>query len=192
MPVGGAAVAVALRGLFPDLRITETHPKVLYFHFAQVPYDFANNHQEMVRRITQLIGMSCVVNSEHGWDALVSAYAAREWHNGRWTHDLHSLPAQQSHEQLIPAHGSRAHYAWPTAVNEIVVPAHKTNRNQNQSQRPRDRWKVAVEFLEEAGHDDVAQLVSDYRNARGERSGWDSWLKSNFPTLWLLFEHADE
>lgn len=192
MPVGGAAVAIALRGLFPDVKITETHPKVLYFCLTEAIYDFTDSRDEMIRRLIEWVGRPCDVGSEHGWDALVSAYAAREWRSGKWTHDLHRLPAQAGYEQLVSAHGSHAHYAWPTALEEAVEPAPQVKRNRGRAQRRPDRWKVAVERLEDAGHDDVAKLVNEYRNARGERAGWDSWLKSNFPRLWPLVEDGNE
>jgi hypothetical protein len=192
MPVSGAAVALALRDTFPDLKVTETHPKVLYFCLARAPYDFDGSRSEMVRRLAGWIGLPCEVGSEHGWDALVSAHAAREWHSGRWTHDLHRLPARAAHEHLVPAHGCAAHYAWPTVLEEALEPAPQVKRSQGRAQRRPDRWKLAVERLEDAGHDDVAKLVSEYRNARGERAGWDSWLRSNFPRLWPLIEGDDE
>ncbi len=44
---------------------------------------------------------------------------------------------------------------------------------------------------QQAGHDDVAQQIEAYRNARNERSGWDAWLKSNFPALWDIYETGD-
>jgi hypothetical protein len=59
------------------------------------------------------------------------------------------------------------------------------------ARRGRDRWKIVVERLERAGHDDVAQQVAEYRNARNERAGWDAWLKSNFPALWKLLEEGE-
>jgi len=192
MPVSGAAVTLALRGIFPDLKITETHPKVLYFCLTQATYDFDGARSEMVRRLAGWIGLSCDVGSEHSWDALVSAYAAREWHGGKWAHDLHQLPARDGHEQLVPAHGSDAHYAWPAALEDAVELGPQMKRPQDRAQRRPDRWRVAVERLEEAGHDDVAKLVNEYKNARGERSGWDSWLRSNFPRLWPLVEGEDD
>ena len=57
--------------------------------------------------------------------------------------------------------------------------------------RRRDRWRIAVERLERAGHDDVAQQITEYRNARNERAGRDAWLKSNFPALWSLVEAGE-
>jgi hypothetical protein len=190
MAVAGAAVSLALRTAFPLVKITETHPKILYYCLTQTRYDFSNNRDQMVKHLAGWIGNICTVNSEHEWDALVSAYAAREWDNARWPNDLHTISAHEPTERLIPAHGTDAHYAWPTAVTEQVGAVSKRQSDNRRGRPSRDQWRVAVERLEDAGHDDIAQRVNDYRNTRGERSGWDSWLRSNFPGLWHLVEDA--
>lgn len=195
MPINGVAVTLALRENFPTLSITETHPKVLYFALTGAVYDFAEHRDQMVQNLVGWLGLgACEVSSEHAWDALVSAFAAREWNRGNWQDDLHQLPLQPN-ESLIPAHGSEAYYAWPKSVPPAPVPQEQERapRREPGLNAPRrwDRWRVAVERLERAGHDDVAQQVADYRNARNERSGWDAWLKANFPALWILVEDPD-
>lgn len=196
MPINGIAVALALRNAFEKLRITETHPKVLYFALTQSVYDFAQERAQMVGNLLAWVVLDCCdVGDDHAWDALASAFVARQWDTGAWSNDLHRLPCNPG-ERLIPAHGSEAHYAWPEAVpqapteQEQAPEATRRNAAVRDSSR-RDRWRIAVERLERAGHDDVAQQVAEYRNARNERAGWDAWLKSSFPALWLLVVEGD-
>jgi hypothetical protein len=189
MAVNGAAIALALRAVFSDLKITETHPKVLYFHLADAIYDFAGEREEMMRRIRVWLDVECDVDSEHAWDALISAHAARKWESGSWKTDLHQLVAETDRERLIPAHGSSAHYAWPSALAAAVTPPKRRIKASHTRER---KWKAAVRVLEDAGHDDVGRLINKYRNALGERSGWDAWLKSHSPLLWKLVEEADD
>ena len=194
MPINGIAVALALRQSLPNMKITETHPKVLYFSLTGFAYDFVQNRNGMVRDLENWIGRGpCGIVSEHAWDALVSAFAAREWDTAAWANDLHTLPSQPG-ETLIHAHGSRSYYAWPEDLDQRSIRTQQAPSKGSgvRAQRTRDRWKVAVEILERAGHDDVAQQVAGYRNARNERSGWDAWLKSNFPALWQLVEEAGD
>lgn len=196
MIINGIAVALALRDAFKGLKITETHPKVVYFALTKSVCDFAQFRERMVQNLVDWVALGpCSVGSEHSWDALLSAFAAREWDTGNWPNDLHQL-ARNDGETLIPAHGPEAHYAWPEAVPQEALllerATHARTRGEGvNAPRRRDRWRVAVERLERAGHDDVAQQIADYRNARNERAGWDAWLKSNFPALWNLVEGSE-
>ena len=177
MPINGVAVALALRHEFKKLRITETHPKVLYFALAHSEYDFVQRRDLMVQSLVEWVALGpCTVGSEHAWDALVSAFAARQWDAGKWTNDLHQLPFDDE-ERLILPHELESHYAWPEAVPQAPlqqeltrVPAAPKQGGGVNARRGHDRWKIAVERLERAGHDDVAQQVAEYRNARNERA----------------------
>ena len=195
MPINGAVVMRVLGEGIKALTITETHPKVLYFALTGNVYNYTLESAAMAQSLAAWIGLGEInVDSEHAWDALVSAYAARQWDTRNWPFDLHQLP-QSDNEQLTPAFGDVAHYAWP---NRIQMPANSQRKEAaasvprpNDSRRARDRWRAAVEYLQRAGHDDVAQQIEEYRNARNERSGWDAWLKSNFPALWDVYEAGD-
>lgn len=198
MSINGAVVVRALCHRFKSLRISETHPKVLYFALTGDVYDYDQHADQMVQNLIEWIALGDVnVDSEHAWDALVSAFAVRQWDIDEWSNDLHQLPHNDG-ETLIPVHGTGAHYAWPTALplESYEQPpegaSHAPARTAGASApRGRDRWKIAVERLQRAGHDDVAQQVAEYRNARNGRSGWDAWLKSNFPALWNVYEAGD-
>jgi hypothetical protein len=195
MPINGAVVMRILGEGIGSLAITETHPKVLYFALTGNVYNYELQSAAMIQCLSEWIGADEInVGSEHAWDALVSAYAAREWHHKNWTFDLHQLP-QSNNEKLTPVYGNTASYAWPNPVQlpaishggGAVAPVPRPGDHL----RGRDRWRVAVERLQRAGHHDVAQQVEEYRNARNERSGWDAWLKSNFPALWDVYEAGD-
>ncbi|MGO8752504.1 MAG: DUF429 domain-containing protein [Thermoguttaceae bacterium] len=186
MPINGVAVALALRNDFKMLKVTETHPKVLYFALAQAEYDFAGHRDQMVEWFFGLANLPvCEVATEHAWDALLSALAARQWNTGQWNNDLHQLPPDDG-ERLIFPPDLESHYVWP----EDVKSAPRQHEQQRVPTTPKEgsRWENAVERLERAGHHDVAQQIAEYRNARNERAGWDAWLRSNFPALWNLIE----
>ncbi|MDA0661192.1 MAG: DUF429 domain-containing protein [Planctomycetota bacterium] len=195
MPINGAVVMRMLAERVESLPITETHPKVLYFALTGNVYDYAEQSGTMIQSLTDWIGEEEInINSEHAWDALISAYAARQWHTKAWTDDLHQLP-QSDNEQLTPVFGDRACFAWPkkvrceeTAQRDVAA---APVQQPGGGARGRDLWRVAVERLQRAGHDDVAQQIEEYRNTLNERSGWDAWLKSNFPALWELYEAGE-
>jgi hypothetical protein len=189
MPINGAVVMRALSESIQGLRVTETHPKVLYFALTGHPYDYEQQAVGMVQNLRQWLDADELnVNSEHAWDALVSAYAARQWASNGWPTDLHQLP-RNAEEELFPIYGNQAHYAWPSPIDRAGAPlAHDTVTT---TPHHRDRWRAAVERLQRAGHHDVARQIEEYRNSRNERSGWDSWLRSNFPALWSIYESGD-
>jgi uncharacterized protein DUF429 len=125
MPINGIAVTLALANAFTNLRITETHPKVLYYALTRSPYDFRAERVQMVDHLFNHVAVDrCAVADDHAWDALASAFAARQWNKGIWWHDLHRLPCNQG-ERLIPAHRSEAHYAWPEAVPQATTAPRK-------------------------------------------------------------------
>ena len=78
MPINGIAVAMVLCKAFERLRITETHPKVLYFALTQSVYDFDQCRDQMVQDIIDWVAVGpCEVGNDHAWDAIASAFAAR-------------------------------------------------------------------------------------------------------------------
>jgi hypothetical protein len=66
MPINGVVLALELRRMFPTLRITETHPKVLYFALTRSVHDFAEHRDHMVQGLVGWVaGGPCEVGSEH-------------------------------------------------------------------------------------------------------------------------------
>lgn len=111
MGLNGMAVVVAARQRFRDLFITETHPKVLYWHLARARYDYERSMEAMNGVLASQLGILVAPQTEHEWDAAISAFAALEGSGGRWSHDLHRI-GTDANERLIKPCGS-THYLWP-------------------------------------------------------------------------------
>ncbi len=196
MPINGVAVALALCKEFPKLQITETHPKVLYFALMGLVYNFHQQRDQMVKKLAEWVAVkTCEVRTDHEWDALLSAYAARQWATRQWQIDLHLLSAVAG-ETLIPAHGKKAHYAWPNAdpLAQEHARAPHVLRQGREFNNPRQsaRWKSAVEILRSAGYVEVAKQIDEYRSSKNTKSGWDARLKARHPKCWALVERAND
>lgn len=113
MAVNGMSVALELRARAPHLVISETHPKVLHYALATTKHDFALDAIAMTARACAWVGADAIhLKNDHEWDALVSAYAVREGVEGRWTTDLHALPARAGETLVRPAGPTR--FFWPS------------------------------------------------------------------------------
>lgn len=106
MAVQGMACAMRLRERWPDVLLTETHPKVLYFALHGSSYSWPST---MVPWLHEKLG--CIdgasVATDHQWDALISAWAAMKGHTRAWLADLRAL----STDALEPA--GKVAYWWP-------------------------------------------------------------------------------
>jgi hypothetical protein len=111
MGLNGMAALIAVRARFPDVLITETHPKVLCFCLTSQKHDYPGIDGAMDTVLGRTLGIPMTSGSEHEWDAGVSAFAALEGYVGRWRRDLHTLPAEKG-ERLITPCGD-THYFWP-------------------------------------------------------------------------------
>lgn len=111
MSINGMAVLVFLRERFPSIYITETHPKVLYWALAKKRYDFAAQRCEMSKKLGDWLGAPVNADTEHEWDAALSAFAAMRGIDGTWPTDLHKLPTDPG-ERLIAPCGTTA-FVWP-------------------------------------------------------------------------------
>ena len=111
MGLNGMAVLVAVRHRHPDLVITETHPKVVYYHFSGEKYDYENAKLLMDTTLGDRLGVTVAPANEHEWDAALSAFAALEGSAGRWTKDLHRLATTEGERLLKPC--GETHYYWP-------------------------------------------------------------------------------
>ena len=76
MSINGMAVILSLRKKWPSLRVTETHPKVLYYALTGEGYDYAANQQEMNDELAEWLGCEVNPNNDHEFDAALSVYAA--------------------------------------------------------------------------------------------------------------------
>ena len=76
MSLGGMASLVVVRQAFPDIFITETHPKVLYYTQFNERYDYNGpNTSVMNKRLSQLLAVDVAPQNEHEWDAAISILA---------------------------------------------------------------------------------------------------------------------
>ena len=112
MSLSGMALLVTVRQAFPDLFVTETHPKVLYYTQFNERYDYTGpNASVMDKRLRQLLAANVAPRNEHEWDAAISILAVVRGLNGSWRRDLHDLPTDL-HECLVHPCGRTA-YVWP-------------------------------------------------------------------------------
>ena len=111
MCLNGMGVLIGARHKFQQLPVTETHPKVLYWHLAQTKYAYATAKPQMDAFLASTLGAAISVANEHEWDAAISAFAALCGINGAWTHDLHLLPTATGERLIYPC--GETQYFWP-------------------------------------------------------------------------------
>lgn len=101
----GMMLVARLRERFPEVSVTETHPKAVIVALGRDPW--ASHFRELSTNLT------LDSKPDHERDALISAIAAREGFEGRWQRDLteHRYPSEQdpSAHWLAPVH-----YFWPS------------------------------------------------------------------------------
>ncbi len=98
----GAMFVQRLREIYPDVPVTESHPKALMKAVAENSWAIFSARFEV----------KAAPPNEHTRDAIVAAVAAREGFEGRWLHDLslERLPAEQDPHSYWQA---PIHYFWP-------------------------------------------------------------------------------
>jgi len=111
MGINGMSVLVATRRRLPEIRVVETHPKVLYWALARRKYSYAASSSDMDAMLGEAIGAECRTSNDHEWDALLSAFAAARGIQGRWTNDLHALPTGLDSRIISPC--GTTNYYWP-------------------------------------------------------------------------------
>lgn len=112
MSVNGMAVLVALRQAFPDIFVTETHPKVLYHSQCNRRYNYKGlDVSSMNQFLSQLLGVKVESQNEHEWDAAISILPVVNGLNGLWTLDLHDQPTDSDERLVLPC--DRTVYVWP-------------------------------------------------------------------------------
>jgi hypothetical protein len=116
MSVQGAVLATRLEANWNNLLLTETHPKVLWAHLQfEYPtgHNWKNGHPEPVQRWLKEETLNGDIKSEHEFDALLSAWAAKNAYTKEWHHDLSNESADdQQHENVSPL--KNFHYFWPS------------------------------------------------------------------------------
>ena len=112
MGLNGISVMAELRKQDPSIRITETHPKVLYFELSGCKYDYRYSAQKMNHLVTKLLGIQVHTSNDHEWDAVASVYSAVMGYSGQWHNNLHALPVEET-ERLVKPVGD-TEYWWPS------------------------------------------------------------------------------
>ena len=87
MGLNGVAVLIALRQRFPDMLITETHPKVFHWHLYKQKYDYAKNQRTMCgksfrKKIFQVLSLGLVIFGDqygHRCDNSLKAWPPVMW-----------------------------------------------------------------------------------------------------------------
>lgn len=102
--VQGVMFAQRMREKFPDIKITESHPKAIWAAMRIVKWsDFA---------IQYGLTVDIAGAQEHERDAIIAAVCAREGFEGRWPNDLrkqrHASEQDPATYWLAPVH-----YFWP-------------------------------------------------------------------------------
>lgn len=111
MGLGGMGAMIEVRRAAPDLFITETHPKVLYWSLAGTRHAFSTSGSAMNAQLSDWTKCALSCASEHEWDAAVSAWVALQGLMGHWQHDLHALPPAPGERLITPA--GPTVYCWP-------------------------------------------------------------------------------
>jgi hypothetical protein len=105
------SVMSELRQKDSNIRITETHPKVLYFELSGEKYDYKTDSHKMDSLLSELLGVQINTSNDHEWDAVVSIYAAIMGYSEQWPTNLHALPLEETERLIKPAGDSE--YWWP-------------------------------------------------------------------------------
>lgn len=111
MGLNGMSVLIEARNQFPQVHISETHPKVLYHELSGKKYDYKHLNIEMDELVGNYLGTPIRTKNDHEWDALISIYAVYSGFSGYWQHDLHSIESSTSEKLVTPCGVSQ--YWWP-------------------------------------------------------------------------------
>jgi hypothetical protein len=110
MVAGGVGLAIRLREHWPSITLTETHPKVL-FHTLRGSRYVAGDVGSAAIWFAEKHGLPSPEKlDEHQFDALISAWVAREGHNRCWC----DLCEPLSNDMIFPA--GPVSYLWPIAI----------------------------------------------------------------------------
>lgn len=111
MGLNGMGVLLSLRNANPELVISETHPKVLYFALAHEKYDYANKAIKMDQLLSKWLKIETKTENDHEWDAAISVLAAFKGLIGVWPTDLHNFPSVGKGRLIKPC--GETNYWWP-------------------------------------------------------------------------------
>ncbi len=115
MTVQGITLATYIRKTWPDVTITETHPKLLWYELNDREYPRKQNVEnvlgELNEHMRQLEIVCNELRNDHEYDALLSAWAAGKGITDNWEDIVGFKAEQQINENVYPI--DRAKYYWP-------------------------------------------------------------------------------
>jgi hypothetical protein len=109
--LNGLAVMISLRDESKNVLVSETHPKVLYYHLSGLRHDYQASQVAMNDKLTQWIGLTANTANDDEWDAVLSCFAVLNGISGSWPTDLHQLSTGAGERLVHP--GGASHYFWP-------------------------------------------------------------------------------
>lgn len=125
MPLNGMGFIQMLRARWKSFKVTEAHPKVLYYakKSKQCRHDWrGRNRAEMVHDLFTWLGIKGNPGAgdqakslarqakDNAFDAVLCILPALKGENGKWTKDLHKL-SNRPPEQIQPL--GQTYYWWP-------------------------------------------------------------------------------
>jgi hypothetical protein len=116
MAIGGMALALRLRQVWPGLTLNETHPKVLLHALrgrGYAPQDLATVGAAVEWFVGQARYLGSLVRGEHELDAGLSAWATQKGIVDGWTDII-----GPKDELLLPAGDVR--YLWPEPLDRVA------------------------------------------------------------------------
>lgn len=129
MCLNGMAVLVAVRQAFPDIFVTETHPKVLYYALFKERHDFNGpNRSVMKSRLSRLLDGVDIAprdEDEHQWDAGLSMLPVVRGLYGSWQ-DLHARLTKPGERLIHPC--GKTTYMWPETGGPAARSSPRENR----------------------------------------------------------------
>lgn len=112
MSVNGMAFLFEVRERYPDVFMTETHPKVLYYALCREVYDYRGpNKTLMDNRLDEWLSARVAPQTGHEWDAAISTLAVVRGLDGSWPLDLHALSNVGHGRAIYPC--GRTSFVWP-------------------------------------------------------------------------------
>lgn len=115
MALNGMSVLIKLKQYKPNIHITEAHPKVLFHALTGSKYNYAEEKAQMDALLSNWFGLPNIkTESDHEWDALISAYSAYQGLLGNWPLDLHESKLDESVKSINPV--GKTHFYWPNSA----------------------------------------------------------------------------
>jgi Protein of unknown function (DUF429) len=112
MGLNGMAVLKSIRESHVKMKVTETHPKVLYWALSGEKYNYLEGSESMDKFLSDQLHCQVKTSNDHEWDAVISVLAALRGLDGSWSHELYSEVIGGTGRLIFPA--GQTNYWWPS------------------------------------------------------------------------------